>query len=303
MSLDFEVRKMTKNYPNLGEPIFEHKDQTFEEIGVKFNPSLEGIPPTREIVSERTDKGVKKLISLEFNWLPRRVVKAYNATKDPILKKQVLVKEVYGNCKLNCKGCYVKQDGLFENNDLLFPDQIMDIIEEAVNKLGTRTIKYLGPSEFFRDKDVFEYLDRFDKMGVILNVFIKDPMFGDDKEVEEMFGDTGIKTSEQFVERLAKYKNLRLLYNFRSFDEELTNDLVRGGYKGKKDYDGNYKKVQNRSLQLIYKHFVKQEIEKGKEGRLVIINTPIVAETMDEAFEIFKYFIDKIYCACIESKP
>jgi hypothetical protein len=290
---------MTKSYPlEESDIIFDNENQTFEDVGMSINSSLEGIVATEELLNETTDDGLKKLISLEFNWLPREVVEAYNSETDPEKKKELLVKLVYSNCKLNCKGCYVKNDGLFGEDDLLYPDQIMDLIEDAVKNLGTVTLKYLGPSEFFRDKDVFQYLDRFEKMGITLNIFAKDPMFGDDKEVEELFGEQGIHTSEELVKKLSEYKSLRILYNFRTFDDELTNDLVSGGYEGKEDYHRNYKNVQNKSIKLLHKYFVKPELEKGKESRLVILNTPIVQETIDESFEIFKYFTDRDIPVC-----
>jgi esterase/lipase superfamily enzyme len=277
-----------KKYPLNGiDPLFPNSLSTFASLGIKINPSLEGLTATEEMLSS------KKLLSLEFNWLPARVVETYNSAQTAITKKEVLVEKVYGNCKLNCKGCYVKQDDLFRNHNLIHPNQIMDLIEESVTNLGTKTVKYLGPSEFFRDQDVFKYLDRFQKMNVILGVFVKDPMFGDDQEVAKLFGNQGIHTSEELIIKLASYQNLRLLFNFRSFDEAKTNDLVRGGYQGKEDYAGNYKEVQTRALQLLYKHFALAEINKQRESRLVIVNTPITADTIDEAYEIFTYFIDR----------
>ncbi|HEX8974096.1 MAG TPA: hypothetical protein VF817_01245 [Patescibacteria group bacterium] len=279
-----------KTYP------LENAQKMFGENGkltVKINPSLEGLTATTEMLSEKTACGLKKLLSLEFCWLPAEVVEAYNNAETAKEKQEVLVKKVYGNCKLNCKGCYAKQDNLFNGHDLVHPENIMRLIEESVEKLGTKTVKYLGPSEFFRDVDVFKYLDRFEKMNIILGVFVKDPMFGDDAQVEELFGNQGIHTAEQLVAKLATYKCLRLLYNFRSFDDKLTNDLVSGGYKGKEDYAGNYKEVQTRGLQLIYKHFAEAEFAQGKEARLVIVNAPITAETIDEAQEIFEYFTDR----------
>lgn len=272
--------------PEVGN-LFLNNNSTFTSIGVKINSSLEGITPTKKMLQD------KKLLSLEFNWLPASVVQVYNSAKTEEAKKDVLVGKVYGNCKLNCKGCYVKQDNLFKGNALIYPDEIMKLIEESVNKLGTKTVKYLGPSEFFRDKDIFKYLDWFKRIGVILNVFVKDPMFGDDAEVENLFGNQGLHTSEELIKKLASYENLRILFNFRSFDEEKTNDLVRGGYKGKTDYSGNYKEVQTRALKFLYQYFAETEIKKGKESRLVILNTPITAETIDEAYEIFTYFVDR----------
>jgi hypothetical protein len=281
---------MSKVYPLNS---FEKVVDVNGKLTVKINPSLEGLTATQEILSEKTACGLKKLLSLEFCWLPSEVVEAYNSAKTAEEKHEVLVKKVYGNCKLNCKGCYAKQDNLFNGHDLIHPEKIMDLIEESVQNLGTKTVKYLGPSEFFRDKEVFKYLDRFETMGIILGIFVKDPMFGDDAQVEELFGNLGIHTVEQFVVRLASYKCLRLLYNFRSFDDKLTNDLVSGGYKGKEDYAGNYKEVQTRGLQLIYHHFAEVEFAEGREARLVIINAPITAETIDEAEEIFQYFTDR----------
>ena len=263
------------------------------KLTVKINPSLEGLTATAEILNEKTANGLKKLLSLEFCWLPSGVVEAYNNAETAEEKKEALINRVYGNCKLNCKGCYAKQDNIFNGHDLIHPKKIIDLIEESVEKLGTKTVKYLGPSEFFRDKEVFRYLDRFDKMNIILGVFVKDPMFGDDEQVEALFGNQGIHTAEQLVVRLASYKCLRLLYNFRSFDDELTNNLVSGGYAGKEDYAGNYKETQTHGLELIYKHFAQAEFAKGKEARIVIVNAPITAETIDEAREIFEYFTDR----------
>jgi len=285
---------MKKSYPLEGtESLFQNPEETFRGIGVKINPSLEGINVTEDILNEPCRSSKKKLLSLEFNWLPKNVVEEYNSRKTEYERKKTLVEKVYGNCKLNCKGCYVKQDNLFKSNNLISPEDVLKIIEEAVNELGTKTVKYLGPSEFFRDKDVFDYLDKLQKIGVVINIFVKDPMFGDDEEVKKLFGDKNINTSEELIEKLSSYENLRMLFNFRSFDEDTTNDLVRGGYNGKSDYQKNYKSVQNRALKLLYNYFCEKEIKKGKASRLIIVNTPITSETIGEALEIFKYFLDR----------
>ncbi len=262
------------------------------KLTVKINPSLEGISPTLEMMTAKSVSGLKKLLSFQFCWLPSEVVEAYNNASTPEEKKEVLVKKVYGNCKLNCPGCYAKKDDLFQGRDLIHPEAMIDLIEEAVRDLGTESVTYLGPTEFFRDVNVFKHLDRLATLDVIINIFAKDPMFGSDKEVETLFGNIGIHTSEEFIKKLASYKKLRILFNFRTFDEELTNKMVRGGYAGKEDYVGNYKTVQTRALQLLYRYFAVDEFGKGREARLVIINTPIVEETIEESPEIFKYFTD-----------
>ena len=281
-------------------PLFSNDTQTFTELGIKVNPSLEGLTATQALLTEKTASGHKKLLSLEFNWLPSAVVEAYNSAKTPAEKKCVLIEKVWGNCKLNCLECYAKQEDLFKGHDLIHPDRILDLIEEAVMKLGTKVVKYLGPSEFFRDNpvDIFRYLDRFQKMGVTLGVFVKDPMFGDDEEVEKIFGSYGLHTAEELVTKLASYGNLRILYNFRTFDNELTNKLVKGGYTGKEDFIGDYQEFQHRGLRLFYRHFAEAEFVKGKESRLVIINAPIIPETIGEAFEIYEYFVERGVPVC-----
>ncbi|MFZ2193805.1 MAG: radical SAM protein [Candidatus Moraniibacteriota bacterium] len=263
------------------------------KLTVKINPSLEGLTVTPEMLAEKTEDGLKKLLSLEFCWLPSDVVETYNKAQTVEKQKEILIDKVWGNCKLNCKGCFAKQPDIFKGHPLVTPEVILDLIEESVNNLGTKTVKYLGPSEFFRDKDVFKHLDRFKAMGVICGIFVKDPMFGSDKEVETLFGEQGIHTADELVKKLASYENLRILFNFRSFEEEKTNYLVSGGYDGKEDYVGNYKEVQTKALQLLYKYFAEEEFKKDKEARLSIINAPITPETVDEAIEIFKYFTDK----------
>lgn len=265
---------------------------------VKINANLEGLAVNEEMLVEKTEDGLKKLISLEFCWLPSSVIASYNQANGAEEQKTVLVNKVWGNCKLNCKGCFAKQSDIFKGHKLVDPEKILALIEEAVKKLGTKAVKYLGPSEFFQDKDVFKYLDRFEKMGVVLSVFVKDPMFGSDSEVEEMFGCLGIHTAEELVEKLASYKNLRILFNFRSFEEEKTNDLVKGGYEGKKNYAGNYKRVQTKALRLLYKHFAQKEFAQDKEARLMIINAPITKDTVGEAFEIYEYFVDYGLAVC-----
>lgn len=268
------------------------------KLTVKINSSLEGLTATQAMLSEKTAEGFKKLLSLEFCWLPEEVVEAYNNAKTKKQQKRVLVEKVWGNCLLNCKGCFAKQPEIFKGHKLLSPETILNLIEEAVQKLGTKTVKYLGPSEFFRDKDVFKHLDRFRKMGVTLGIFVKDPMFGSDEETEKLFGNQGIRTAEQLIEKLASYENLRILFNFRSFEEEKTNDLVSGGYEGKQNYAGNYKHVQTRALQLLYKHFAEKEFARDREARLMIINAPVISATIDEAVEIFQYFTDRGLAIC-----
>jgi hypothetical protein len=288
-----------KSYPLEGiESLFSNESETFTKIGVKINPSLEGIEFTEELLAEKTENGDKKLLSLEICLLPRKFVEEHNDAQTEKEKHEVLIGRIYSNCRLNCKGCFAKQPDLFRGHPLLHPEQILDFVEEAVQKLGTKVIKYLGPTEFFRDPDVFRWLDRLDKMGVIINIFVKDPLFGDDDEVEQLFGHQGLHTSEQLVKKLATYQRLRILFNFRSFDDVLTNDLVSGGFSGKEDYSGNYKEMQTRALQFFYEYFAKREIEAGREARLVIINAPLIEETVDEAFEIFKYFLDRGLITC-----
>jgi hypothetical protein len=283
-----------KKYPLNAEKVVGENGK----LTVKINPSLEGLTATAEMLTEKTEKGLKKLLSLEFCWLPTEVVEAYNNAKTARKQKEVLVNKVYGNCKLNCKGCFAKQPDLFKGHLLISPEKILDLIEESVRCLGTKVVKYLGPSEFFRDENVFKYLDRFQSMGVVLGIFVKDPMLGSDEEVEGLFGNQGIHTSEELIKKLASYQNLRILFNFRSFEEEKTNDLIRGGFEGKEDFAGNYKEVQTKALQLLYKYFAKAEFAKGRESRLVIINAPITAETIDEALEIFTYFVDRGLPVC-----
>jgi hypothetical protein len=280
----------------LGESLFVGRESaTFQEIGVRINSSLEGISLTEEMIDDEILKGTRKLRSLEFCWLPEEIVEKYNSSTN---KENVLVQDVYANCKLNCKGCYAKQPDLFKSHNLVSPKRILNLIEESVNNLGTKAVKYLGPTEFFRDKDVFYYLDRFRDMGVIFGVFVKDPMFGSDVEAKKMFGHLGITTSRELVRRLASYRNLRILFNFRSFDASITNDLVKGGYEGKEDYTVDYKMVQTKALQLFYEYFIVRELNEGREGRLLILNAPIVSETIDEAYKIYKYFVDRGVMVC-----
>lgn len=286
---------MKKIYPLDNVKIVVGKD---EKLTVKINPSLEGLAITEKDLEKKTETGLKKLLSLEFCWLPSSVVDAYNQAHSTEEQKEVLVYKVWGNCKLNCKGCFAKQPDIFKGNPLVKPEVILGLIEESVKKLGTKVVKYLGPSEFFRDREVFKHLDRFKAMGVSVGIFVKDPLFGSDEEVKELFGDQGFHTAEQLVVKLASYENLRILFNFRSFEEEKTNDLVRGGYEGKEDYAGNYKSVQTRALRLFYKYFAAKEFAKGKESRLMIINAPITAETIDEAYEIYTYFVDRGIPVC-----
>ena len=275
--------------------LFQSEKQTFRDIGVKINPSVEGLGLVT--VEELGRRNERPLLSLEFCWLPRHLVESYNSST-ATEREEVLVKKVWTNCPLNCKGCFVKNPALFGDHDLLYPEQIMTLIEEAVQKLGAKSIKYLGPTEFFRDPDAFEHLDRFEELGVTLGIFAKDPMFGSDKEVERVFGHIDLKTSEEFVAKLSKYRHLRILYNFRSFRSDVTNDLVRGGYQGKEDFPGNYHAIQTRSLHLLYEYLVRQELEAGREARLMMLNAPITPNTVMEALEIFKHFTDRGVTVC-----
>jgi hypothetical protein len=285
-----QTEKNMRSYPLKGIQMLVGTDG---KLTVKINPSYEGLAETEEMLRETTNSGKRKLLALEFCWLPTAVVEAYNSAPTETARRNILVGRVYGNCRLNCKGCYTKKDDLLQGHDLVHPNRMMSLIEESVRKLGTKSVKYLGPSEFFRDKDIFTYLDQFEKLGVILGIFVKDPMFGDDTEVESLFGSQGIHTSEELIEKLASYRCLRILYNFRSFDHSITNDLVRGGYTGKEDYSGDYKTVQNRALRLFYRHFAEKEFAEGRAARLVIVNAPITEQTIGEAYDIFSYFVDR----------
>lgn len=232
-------------------------------------PCLEGLIPTPEQLTS------KQLLSLEFCWVPTHIADAYRQTGS--------IEELWSHCPLNCKGCFAKQPALFQGHDPLYPAQIFELIKEAVAELGTRTIKYLGPTEFFRDPEVFAHLDRFAELGVTLSIFAKDPLLGTDPE---------------FVERISQYPNLRILFNFSSFDDQLTNQLVQGGHPGVADRCPDYKSVQTRALKLLYEHFVQRDLERGRAPRLVVVNSLITPQTIGEAWEIYRYFTERGVVVC-----
>jgi hypothetical protein len=293
--------KMSKILPDIGAPLLKEGEE-FQEAGILINRSLEGIEPEDARLEEEVN-GVRVMRSLEFDMVPKEVAVKFN-DKSSLLERKETIRGLYDDiCKLRCVDCYAREDALFSGQyNLLLPDEVLGNIISASRDLGTKSIKFMGPGEMLRDPELFTHLDKLRSLDLIVGLFTKDPMLGDDQEAKKAFGHIGVKSSEDLSEKLSEYENLRILFNLRSFDEIIQNGLVGGN---KKAYPLNYKKAQNRAIELLHKYMAKPEIERGKDSRLVIINAPIINATVDESLQIFTYFMDRgvpvISCASMQS--
>ena len=192
-------------------------------------------------------------------------------------------------CGLNCPGCFSQENVYSDKNNLMYWQEVMDVIDDARN-IGLHSIKFLGPGEMFQNPDLFDILDALKiRDNFPISIFTKGAELGDDALATKTFGKKGITSARDLTQRLSMYENVRLLLGFNSFFKDRQDKMV-GSLNRKNDYELNEGVFQNRGISdytekrnkalvnLVEVGF--RDPQKGQ--RLSLIAAPVGLDQIDE---------------------
>ncbi|NOX71651.1 MAG: radical SAM protein [Candidatus Micrarchaeota archaeon] len=234
-----------------------------------YTMSTDGWRFTEEEIRERLPDGTRKLLTLDITIPPEKYTKIVNKGKREELTERA--NRFYGMvCPNNCPGCFEKSH---VENPLLTWDEINDIIEQAL-PLGLKTVRFLGPGEFFSNPDMFKILDYFRDKGITFGIFTKGAELGDDELSLRIHG----ITSEELCKRVALYENVNILIDYRTTDREKANATTASQSK-------DYIMARTRAIE----RFVRLGLNKWPNQRLTLQTNPVLLDNIDEVFEMFKW--------------
>lgn len=239
------------------------------------------------------------LYTMDIEHVPEEIVEKHN---DPENAASVASCYRTNICIHNCPFCFNEENAIYkkmnekgEINRILTLRETMNVIDQAMaiaEKEGHRfeSVKFLGPGELLMNPALFEIIDEYTKRGIILNIFTKGALLGNDELAVKYQGHAGIKSAMHFVQRLAEYENVGLLFSFQSFNQAVQDRLVTsvkedGSVVGLLDYTS----IRNRALENL---MASAFYENGITQRVGLVNAPIVPENIDESFEIYRFGIE-----------
>ena len=192
-------------------------------------------------------------------------------------------------CGLNCPGCFSQEKVYSDKNNLMYWQEVIDVIDDARN-IGLHSIKFLGPGEMFQNPDLFDILDALKaRDNFPISIFTKGAELGDDSLATKTFGKQGITSARDLTQRLSTYENVRVLLGFNSFFKDRQDKMV-GSLNRRNDYKLNEGVFQNRGISdytekrnkalvnLVEVGF--RDPQKGQ--RLSLIAAPVGLDQVDE---------------------
>lgn len=177
-----------------------------------------------------------------------------------------------GVCSLGCAHCF-RRNPEFHKEKRVELGELLRHIAEA-KKLGLKSVKIIGPGEPLEDPGLLPFLETLKGMDITVSIFTKGYIIGNDGLCMRMQGMDGRALA-------AKLKELgvSILLGTTSFSPELEDATVsKPGYHAARD------KAILRLVEAGFADFV-----PGEATRLAFIMAPVKPDTIDEAFELYKY--------------
>lgn len=186
-------------------------------------------------------------------------------------------------CSLGCPHCFQSNQLPYKFKKQLSWEETIKIIDQAKD-LGLKYVKILGAGEPFENTKFLDFLIELDKRDIHTAIFTKGHVIGSDELVKQYFGERGIYTSEELVDRLYKLKT-SILLGFNSFDEEIQNTSVGVGRRHKLS---NYVELRDRALFLLTERGF-SKFQANIPTRLSLVVAPFKPENVDGVFDIYKW--------------
>jgi len=223
---------------------------------------------------------IKKMLTLDIN-IPRTDFAAIvNAGSTPE-EANVLFSENYP-CPHKCPGCFNNAE---LHNPIMRLDEVMNVIDQA-KELGLESVKFLGPGELLANPELFKILDAFVKRDIVIGIFTKGAVMGNDALSKHYHG----IDSAELTSRLLSYPNTTFLVGGRSFDPILENVKFIPQNIREFSEEFNYHEARNIAIERLCRAGMNADLLRQ---RLAIICSPVTAQNISGAFEIYKWGVER----------
>lgn len=242
-----------------------------------FNMMIHGWSFPAERIGETVNingEAVKKLLTLDLN-IPdaKFAAKVNGATACDA--KITFVREY--PCPHRCAGCFNNAE---LHNPILILKEVWDIVDQA-KELGLESVKFLGPGELIANPDLFAILDGFAERNIVVGIFTKGAIMGDDRLSHHYHG----IDSDELVRRLTSYPNTTFLVGGRSFDPQFENRWIpRNGRQIGWEFD--YHLARNRAIENLCAAGMNADLFKKRLG---VMCNPVTSENISSVLEIYKW--------------
>ena len=216
----------------------------------------------------------KKLLTMDLNIPDSDFAEKVNSAP-PEMRSEIFA-EFYPCCH-GCPNCF---NNASINNPILTLEEVWKIVDEAL-EMGLESVKFLGPGEFIANPKLFEILDGFLARDIVIGIFTKGAILGNDMLAYHYHG----ISSQELVERLVSYPNVTFLVGGRSFDPHFENLFVPRNKK-EIEVEFDYHEARGIALERLCKAGMNADLEKP---RLAIICSPVTFQNIGCVGEIYKW--------------
>lgn len=232
-------------------------------------------------------KPIRRLLTMDVEFLSNDIVKKARAGEVDLVENYP--------CGLKCPGCFSEEDIFGDKDNLMTWQETMSVLDDA-RDIGLHSIKFLGPGEMFQNPDLFDILDACEERELYITIFTKGAELGDDTLAKQNYGSLGIHTSQDLVERIAKYSTVRFGLGFNSFDANFQNALV-GSAGRSHDYVLSNGAFVDRGVadyttkrDIALANLVNAGFNDPKQGqRLTLVATPTLEKQKDEIPDMYEW--------------
>jgi MoaA/NifB/PqqE/SkfB family radical SAM enzyme len=257
-----EHEEARKAWPNIPE--------TFPEgFPPGYRPWVDGWAFSLEKMKEKNADGTYKLLTLDLSISEEEYIERVNSGPAESLSERA---EKEYKCDIRCKHCFeCKTD---TNNPLMTFDEVKGVVERA-KALGLETVKFLGPGELLHNPKLFEILDYFEQEGIIISIFTKGVILGDDTLAEKNFH----LSASELCNKIASYSTARLLVGFTSASPDVEQARIGSTIQ-------DFSEKRNRGLE--------NATEAGMNSnpqlqRMALICAPVLRDNIDEVLAIYQW--------------
>lgn len=230
------------------------------------------IGETVEIGGER----IKKMLTLDVNIPEEGFAAKVNAFAPGSSEAKKVFAKNYP-CPHACPGCF---NNAALANPIMTLAEVMNVIDQA-KELGLESIKFLGPGELLANKDLFPILDTLLAKNIIVCIFTKGAIMGNDMLAQRYHG----MSSEEFTRKIAAYPNVTFLVSVTSFDPMLENRFVPQNlryFRTKFDFHA----ARNLAIERLCKLGMNTDLMRQ---RLELVCAPVTENNVHEAFELYRW--------------
>lgn len=216
----------------------------------------------------------KKLLTLDLNIPESGFAEKVNSAP---LSESAKVFAANYPCPHKCPGCF---NNATVRNPIMTLEDVWEVVDQGL-ELGLESVKFLGPGELLANPKIFEILDGFQKRNIVISIFTKAAIMGNDVLAHHYHG----ISSAEFTSNLISYENVSFLVGGRSFNPKFENLFIpRNEKEIVEDFD--YHTARGVALKRLCEAKLNADIEKP---RIAIICSPVTFQNVSCVGEIYKW--------------